>query len=393
MENALLEMTQRLEKTFSTHSQLSEIGLHYGLSGITYLKYIFNEPEAFAFQNAVYDKVEDFSIRKTFCVGLAGLGWMLQSLVNLNYLELEEDTFIEIDDILEKWMFEKISDGDYDFMHGATGAALYYLKRINSSKEYATQITSEYTKLLLSKAEQHSSDSIYWKRTLDLKPGYPDRVDLGLSHGLPSILVYLCKVYEKGILQELIYPQIKYLSNYILFLENKDHSKGFFPTAVRLEKNGIIAGTSASRLAWCYGDLGVCISLWHANKILKSSFLADFIMKVLTHSAGRRDLNANGVKDAGICHGSAGIAHIFKRFFHRYQDEYLLDAANYWYDVTLKMSVHEDGIAGFKALASNDGPRWIKDFGMLEGVGGIYASLKYARDESEPIWDEMFLIS
>ena len=55
-----------------------------------------------------------------------------------------------------------------------------------------------------------------------------------------------------------------------------------------------------------------------------------------------------GVADACLCHGAAGLGHIFHRIFLWTGDPALEDAARRWLGHALEMRVRGAGIAGYK---------------------------------------------
>ncbi len=69
---------------------------------------------------------------------------------------------------------------------------------------------------------------------------------------------------------------------------------------------------SAARLAWCYGDPGIAASLMAAAGAAGRPDWYRVAVDVACRAAAR-DLALAGVKDSGICHGAAGLAHIFNR--------------------------------------------------------------------------------
>jgi hypothetical protein len=99
-------------------------------------------------------------------------------------------------------------------------------------------------------------------------------------------------------------------------------------------------------LGWCYGDLGIGISLIDAGSILRSQQATNVGIDTLLHSSLRRDLLANSVVDAGICHGAGGIAHIFNRLFYKTGIYQFKDASLYWYEVTIGMANKGDDSFG-----------------------------------------------
>lgn len=390
MKDSYLKKVNELESILHSKIDITRLGLFSGLSGITYIKHVLNHFDAIDFTNTVYDRIADSAIDNTFYAGLSGVSWMIQSLKSKSLLDLDESTFTELDHILKEWMTDEMIKGNYEFMLGALGPAFYFLKRTGSSGK-AIKTCSDFAQQLISQSEQNSSGHIYWINEVKSENEEFLEVNLGISHGVPAILVYLSKLYQKGIMASKLYSYIEGLTEFILTCENKNISGGYYPYLLRFEKR---LHSEVSRLGWCYGDLSICLALWHANQVLKSPNLSSYIQKVLKHNATRRNLTETRVRDAGFCHGSAGIAHIFKRFFQRYQDELFLETSEYWYDQTIKMAFHKDGLAGYQVhskFKKTDTLR--KDYGMLTGISGIYACLKFAIDDSEPSWDEMFLVS
>ena len=382
----------------------SNIGLTNGLSGQLLYYYYLN----------VIDKKNDFQEKITATIeksvelieneitplsyesGMAGFGWVFEYLVQKNVIEADtNEIFEEIDEDVFAWMMDEISKGGHDYLHGATGAGLYFLKRHQSNPSIRDKI-EVFVKELISQAIIFEDGSMAWIEkeqkflfgTKVIETG--GRYNLGLAHGIPSILVFLVKVYKQNILADYVKPIITSIVQFILKYQQDFKENGcYFPCSIAVD------GTfeNYSRLAWCYGDLGMCCALWQANEILQDDVLDNNILTIMLDNATRRDTSQNGVVDACFCHGSSGIAHIFKRFYHRYKHPNLLDAANYWYDFTLKAAVHSDGPGGYKFRTSPELGNWIDSYGLLEGITGIAASLAYWESDQEPTWDEVFLIS
>jgi hypothetical protein len=70
------------------------------------------------------------------------------------------------------------------------------------------------------------------------------------------------------------------------------------------------------------------------------------------------------------------------------------NAADYWFQATLKMARFPNGLAGFKALHMEDGkPFWVNEYGLLEGISGRGLAMLTYYYEMEPAWDECLLLS
>jgi lantibiotic biosynthesis protein len=150
----------------------------------------------------------------------------------------------------------------------------------------------------------------------------------------------------------------------------------------------------SSRLGWCYGDPGIASSIWQAGKALKNEEWKNEAIEIMLHASLRKELKINGVMDAGICHGTAGIAHIFNRFYWETKMPVFKEAANYWIEETLKMAYHKDGLAGYKAWQGKE-RGWQNEYGLLEGVAGIgLVLLGFLTDDINDLsWDRCLLLS
>jgi lantibiotic modifying enzyme len=93
--------------------------------------------------------------------------------------------------------------------------------------------------------------------------------------------------------------------------------------------------------------------------------------------AAARPPDQAGVSDPGLCHGSAGLAHLFNRMYQVTAEPALAEAARFWGERTLELC----------ATAAPDHP------GLLEGTAGIALALEALGTTAEPVWDQMLLIS
>lgn len=88
------------------------------------------------------------------------------------------------------------------------------------------------------------------------------------------------------------------------------------------------------------------------------------------------------------------IGHIFYRAWWNTKIPEFKDAADYWFEQTLKMAFFEDGLAGFKAFEMPDQkPTWVNKYGLLEGIAGIGLAMLTYDNKMEPVWDECLLLS
>jgi lantibiotic modifying enzyme len=135
------------------------------------------------------------------------------------------------------------------------------------------------------------------------------------------------------------------------------------------------------------------MSRWQAGVALNNEAWKNKAVEVLVFAAEkRRNLEQNFVADAGLCHGTAGIGHIFYRMWWNTRLPEFKSAADYWFHETLKMAKFEDGLAGYKAW-HGEARGCQNEYGLLEGIAGIGLALLTYYYEIEPTWDECLLLS
>src|SRR5262249_30350792 len=127
-----------------------------------------------------------------------------------------------------------------------------------------------------------------------------------------------------------------------------------------------------SRVAWCYGDLGVSAALLRASRCVDEPRWEKEAIAIARKEATRFD-DTTGIRDAGLCHGTAGVAHIFNRMFQATGDVLLGDASRFWFERTLMMRQDGAGIAGYRVYwpavsELSKGPHWEDSTGFLSGA-------------------------
>src|SRR5262249_35842253 len=110
--------------------------------------------------------------------------------------------------------------------------------------------------------------------------------------------------------------------------------------------------------------------------------------------AAQRTPDQAGVVDAGLCHGAAGLGHLFNRLAQASKEARLIDAARFWFEQTLAMSRPGQGVGGFQAWgpAPNGELAWWADPSFLTGAAGIGLALLAAATDVEPCWDRVLLL-
>lgn len=335
-------------------------------------------------------------ILPSYCSGFAGYGFFLLKLKKtsffLTYFNKEiidhvNEILEQIDEILEEQIDVDFFDENYDILHGVVGIGLYFLER--NKINLVNKIIDD-----LEKTSFKNENQVFWKKYQKYKL-HTSVIDMGNAHGNASIIYFLSKVISKTTLNEKNRETIHHAINF--HLKNAqtldDKILTYFPhqiVASEFEKG--IHKPQNSRLAWCYGDLGTLYTLLLASDQINEPTLYDQVLTKLRDVAKRINETEYFEIDAGFCHGSSGIAIIFKNIYSLTNEKNFLDASEYWIKETLKFKfkdIHNESVAGYNLP--------IKDFNeqsitLLEGLSGIlFCYSKFLFDEMPLTEETLFL--
>ena len=282
----------------------------------------------------------------------------------------------------------------YDLINGLTGLGVYALARWpEAAGADCLPAVVEH----LARRARRDSDGAYWWTPPALLLGpqrqrYPDGgVDLGVAHGMAGVLPLLARAHALGAGGELAGPLLADAVRWLLAHAVPGRSGQTVP-------GFLAAGTAArpARTAWCYGDPGVAMALLLAARDAGEPGWAEAATRLALHAAARPP-EETGVTDAGLCHGTAGLAHLFNRMHQFTGEPELARAAVFWIERTLAVCAAADpatGLAGEPAVpgAGAGQPAW-NGPGLLEGAAGITLALLAASTAAEPVWDQMLLVA
>lgn len=327
------------------------------------------------------------------CSGVAGIAWCIQHLMQAEFAEGDgiQDIFEEADSILGDFMEADLRDNKYDFLHQGLGIALYFLERYPhpTAERYLKEVVAH-----LEKNAKVTEPGISWKdhfsRTSQ-ELGNQDCFNLGLAHGVPAIITILGMIYEKGIATDTALMLIDRSVAWLQAVKNEPEAgvTSLYPTLVGMNNEALHG--KQSRLGWCYGDLGIAITLWNTGHRVQNPQYRQAAYDIFEHSVRNRDKKNGSVNDACMCHGSAGIAQIFRRVSLATGDALLAQGAAHWTQQTLQMNTWKDGLAGYKYFHS---PNYENSYNLLEGIAGIGLSLVASLDkDTVPAWDRCLLLS
>lgn len=328
--------------------------------------------------------------------GFSGVAWAVEHLQARLFEPdpQDDDPNREIDEALAAYLSTLTEADEYDLISGLTGIGVYARERLPHPS--GATLLERVVDLLLLQAETGPEGSTWftppdrlpeWQREIHPKGLY----NLGVAHGIPAVVALLAIACRHGIAADRARPLLDGTVRWLLARRLPAGKGSCFGTS-------FVAGEEPgpSRLAWCYGDPGIAATLLVAARAVAEPAWEDKALEV-ARAAARRPLEQSFVRDAGICHGAAGLAHLFNRFWQATGEEVFRDAARSWIERTLELRVPGEGIAGFRAWhalpGTNGNGRWAAEPGLLEGASGIALVLLAAASTVEPEWDRILLVS
>lgn len=339
----------------------------------------------------IYNQIDNSdNLISSYCDGLAGWGWLIEHLKSQGLLQNEYDSILEeVDDVLNTQIDDLANTKNFDLLHGLLGIGMYFFKRKDLS-------LCEQILLLLEKSCNYENHEVKLVR-YDPYVLRESVFDLGLPHGMAGVLYYVNKCYEASIRIELCTKLMKGIVNfYFNNIQEPDIANSYFPGRYAIKdyvsKMNI---TSQSRLAWCYGDLIVFYLIYKTLGLLSLETEQRNVIDKLLNLCNRRQPNQTSVSDASFCHGSSGLAYIFKKLYKLTGLPEFNKAAHYWLEETFNYG-NRAGFGGylFEVMNTNNEIMLIPSSGILEGIGGIgLVLLSFQKKNFDDLWDECVFLS
>lgn len=383
------------------YTEEPNIGVLTGVSGMAMFQFYYSkfldidenaEFGAEMISNCIQKINEGYSF-PTYCTGIGGFGWAIQHLKTNGFIDFDcDDLLSQFDDYLYNQMMIDFDHNNFDFLHGALGYAYYFLSRyINTENSYLQEHYYEYLSKSVSSLEKLSiptKNGFRWDSVLERKKDKRG-ANLGLSHGIPSILIFLSKLNKIAVFKDQTEKLLFGGVSYILGLKKETEKNiSLFPSWV--EKNKELEYNS--RIAWCYGDLGIGLSLLQASQSLGDNTIENHSFNILSHTTFRKSPKKSFVIDAAICHGSYGNALIYQNLFHRNQSKLYKESMDYWIKDGIEKAIFNDGYAGYKQYNGHE-KNWMPELSILEGVAGIGLTIINYLSKERNTWDECLMIS
>lgn len=324
--------------------------------------------------------------------GFCGIGWAVEHLTR-EFYEGDEDLTSAIDAALRERLDGPVDTLESELINGLAGYGMYLLERLPHPDAH------ELLGKVLARLEETAEESpagITWYTPPRWIPSWqlehlPEGCwNLGVAHGMPGVIGFLAEAQRAGIADPRIPRLAEGAVRWLLAHRLPPGGTSVFPSLV-------IPGQEPepTRSAWCYGDPGIAAVLLSAARSFDRPDWAEEALAI-TRLAARRPHDEARVLDAGLCHGAAGLSHIFQRIYQATGDPEIGDAALFWLRRALDMRKPGEGCGGYVVWISDGLPgtnRWAGDPGLLVGSAGIGLALLAAASDVEPNWDRMLLTS
>lgn len=303
----------------------------------------------------------NFCTGHSFCSGISGICWLIDYLCDNEYIHAQnKEINIDLYAYLKKQAIKSAENGDFDFLHGAIGSAIYLINNEfkNIDKKFHEEILNLLNHYMIK--EPNGGYWTYYWADMNKEP----RINISISHGMASTCIYLIHILNKFKSKQKIIDMLDSSMKFIATQEYKDCRLSIFPTfSKEYDKMNQIIN---SRLGWCYGDLGIALVYWNYYKQLQVNDYKEKAIDLFTKIGHRKELNANNVTDAGLCHGSSGIGLIYYKMYLNTKIDYFREVSEYWLNVTINFLLYNDGCAGYKI---NNPEHSLSFLGGITGIG------------------------
>ncbi|MGZ5443514.1 MAG: lanthionine synthetase C family protein [Thermoanaerobaculia bacterium] len=330
----------------------------------------------------------------TLYSGFLGIGWVVTHLTR-ELFDGDGDLAADIDDALRQLLSNLNEKPPFELIGGLAGYGTYLVERLPDPGAAALLVR------IIDLLEAMRDPSAVWFTDPEWMPGWQRELmprgsyNLGVAHGIPGVIGFLAAAWREGFDD----PRVARLAGdavrWTIAQKQSWPAGSIFPSHIPPD-----GAPRPTRTAWCYGDLGVAAVLLSAALSFGREDWRDEAVAI-ARAVARRPVEDTKVRDAGLCHGATGIAHVLNRIAQATRDDELCDAAHKWYRRALSMRRPGQGLAGLLSWVDatpSEGTwtglgQWKAEPGFLSGVAGIGLGLLAAVTEVEPAWDRVLLVA
>jgi hypothetical protein len=316
-----------------------------------------------------------------------GVAWSLEHLRRQGWLAIDADASAAIDEALLERLALPAGELHFDLVTGLAGYATYALEREPSESSRAI-LRGVWSHLAATRRE--GPRGVWWHtdprwlapwQRAKAERGW---IDVGLTHGMGCVIRTAAELGARGVATDGAILAER-AADFLLSWENVLPGPPSFPYTIADD-----VPSGPARVALCYGDAGLAGALLAAASAAGSARLRQRAIAIARRAATMPN-PACGVVDAGLCHGAAGLGHVFARFFDETGDETFRAAAQRWLVETITTYAEPEGGPIFRSLEGPDG--WVTDHSILSGSVGVALALLRAVTGEPAAWDRRMLQS
>jgi hypothetical protein len=322
--------------------------------------------------------------------GLAGVAWAAAHLQE-RFPNCDTEAFCaEVDETLAEYLKPAEWAERYDLLTGLVGLGVYALERL--PRPAAVECLERVVDHLAALAQPKHPGVTWWTDPATLpeatREQYPHGYyDLGLAHGVPGIIALLGQACAAGVAQAKARLLLDGAVRWLLSQQQTVGGREGFPPLV-----GPGAGGKLARAGWCYGEPGIAVALLGAARGAGEPAWEQAALAIARRAAVLSPEQA-GVQDASLCHGAAGLGHLFNRMYQATGDSLLGEAARFWFRRTLDLCPLPGGSARCAGAEPKESMAWEDRPIVLMGDAGVALALAAACASVEPAWDQMLLVT
>jgi len=331
------------------------------------------------------DAMAEVALPPALFGGYAGVAWTVEHLCSPPDQPLDEtaDPGADIDDALLALASRSPWTESYDLIKGLVGIGVHALER--RRRPGAAALLDRIALRLAELAEPSGDGLVLWTPpevlSAPARARHPDgHCDLGVAHGMPAAIALLASIDgdEARRVRE-------GLTRSMAAARRRAADGSLFPSSI--DRRDPRPDTRC-RAAWCYGDPGIAAALLRGARAAADPSLEQLALEAGRAAAARTPVSA-GVVDAGLCHGAAGLLHVFNRLYQATGDDAFRAAALGWAEDALARRA--GGVGGYRSYQPTEPSPWFDDAGFLTGAAGIGLALLAAVSDVEPRWDVALL--
>jgi hypothetical protein len=290
---------------------------------------------------------------------------------------------------------ELLNMSDYDVIEGVCGIANYCMLFPNNEEmKQALKMIVEY---IIELCKDKSINGIMlpgWYIPAENQFSKQDQklwpegcFNIGLSHGVPGMLLVLCNSIKCGVHLEEQDESINKLADFLMKFKISNDKETYWGTHISLEeyREGVASNIN-SRDAWCYGTPGVAYSVLIAGKYLNN---IEYINEAVNAMKGAIN-RLRDIYSPTFCHGFSGIAYISNRFYEVTKQQEFKKAAIDSIDKIVDLYDEKASFGFCNMEKSEDGIDYYDYIGIIDGVTGTILTLLAIENGKKTPWDYAF---